>query len=266
MSTDRIDALHAELESGVAALIDSETWQSWLATAAKFHTYSFNNQMLIAVQCPAATHVAGYRAWQALGRNVRKGEHSIGILAPNTRRVKDAITGEESRRVTGFRVASVFDISQTDGDPLPVEPRPVLLQGEAPAGLWDALTALAVREGFTVERGDTGQANGWMQPDTRTIRVSDTLSPAQAAKTLVHECAHALLHAATDYDYSGHRGIAEVEAESVAFIVGSVHELDTGAYSMPYVAGWGKDAAVVAATASNVTRTARAILAATNPQ
>jgi antirestriction protein ArdC len=264
--TDRIDTLHAELETGVAALIDSEAWQAWLATAAKFRAYSFNNQMLIALQCPNATHVAGFRKWQELGRQVRKGSKSIGILAPSTRKVKDDVTGEESRRVIGFRVVSVFDISQTDGEELPDEPRPVLLQGEAPAGLWDALAGMVTANGYALERGDTGTANGYTRPTTSTIRVSDTLSDAAAVKTLIHECAHMLLHADTDYDYLAHRGVSEVEAESVAFIVGSVHGIDTGAYSMPYVAGWGKDAAVVKATAANVTRTARAILAVTDPQ
>jgi DNA primase len=262
--TDRIESLHADLEAGVAALIDSESWQTWLDTAAKFHTYSFNNQMLIMLQCSNATHVAGYRAWQALGRQVRKGERSIGILAPNTRKIKDDVTGEESRRITGYRVASVFDISQTDGEPLPVQPRPALLQGEAPEGLWDAIASMITSNGYTLERGDTGKANGYTNTHDKIVRVSDTLTNAQATKTLIHECAHMILHDHEEFDYAAHRGIAEVEAESVAFIVGNVHGLVTDAYSMPYVAGWGKDASVVAATATRVIKTSRDILKVTN--
>jgi len=260
MSTDRIEMLHKELENGVAALIDSAAWQEWLITAARFRTYSFNNQMLISIQCPNATHVAGYRKWQEMGRQVRKGEKSIGILAPNTRKVKDAITGNEERRVIGFRAASVFDISQTEGEPLPVEPRPVLLEGNAPDGLWNAIAAQIADNGFTLERGNTGNANGYTRPDTKIVRVSDSLSDAAATKTLIHELAHSLLHCHEEYDYAAHRGIAEVQAESIAFIVAGAFGMDSGVYTMPYVAGWGKDAKVIADTATIVLKTSRRII------
>lgn len=266
MAADRLETLHAELESGVAALIDSDAWQAWLTVASKFHNYSFNNSMLIMLQCPNATHVAGFRRWQELGRQVRKGEKSIGIFAPSTRKVKDDITGEESRRVIGFRVVSVFDISQTDGDPLPAEPMPVLLQGDAPAGLWDAVAGILAANEFTLSRGDTGHANGWTRHSTKEIMVKDSLSDAAAVKTLIHECAHMMLHNSDEFDYFAHRGIAEVEAESVAYIVASVHGLQTDDYSLPYVAGWGQDVAVITATAARVIKTARAILAVTHPE
>jgi len=264
--SDRLESLHNDLEAGVASLIDSDAWQNWLTVASKFHRYSFNNQMLILIQCPNATHVAGYRKWTELGRQVRKGEKSIGILAPNTRKVKDANTGNEERRIVGFRAASVFDISQTDGEELPVEPRPVLLEGNAPDGLWDAIAGIITGNGFTLERGDTGAANGWTNFDIKTIRVSDTLTDAQSVKTLIHECAHMMLHNHEEFDYAKHRGIAEVEAESVAFMVSNVHGLDSGQYTMPYVAGWGKDSKVIADTATRVIKAARDILKVTNPE
>jgi len=264
--SDRLETLHKELAAGVAALVTSDDWLAWLKVAAKFRRYSFNNQMLILLQCPEATHVAGFRAWQEMGRQVRKGEKSLGIFAPSTRKVRDETTGEESRRVVGYRVVSVFDVSQTDGDPLPEPVRPVLLDGEAPAGLWDALAALVTGDGYALERGDCGQANGWTKADPPTVRVRDDVSDAQAAKTLAHELAHVRLHMAPDYNYGQHRGLAEVEAESVAYLVAAAHGLPTGGYSLPYVAGWGEDAAVVTATASRVIATARAILAVTDAE
>ena len=268
-TTDRLETLHAELERGVSALIDSDAWQAWLKIAAtdKFLSYSFNNQILIMLQTDGkATHVAGFKAWQAIGRQVRKGERSIGILAPNTRKVKDEITGEESRRITGFRVASVFDISQTDGEPLPERPRPVLLEGQAPQGLWDALESIATGNGYNVTRENCNGANGVTIPSMRAIMVRPDVSDAQACKTLAHEIAHMMLHTDGDNLTITHRGIGEVEAESVAYIVGNVHGIDTGGYSMPYVAGWGEDAAVITATASRVLKTARDILKVTSPE
>lgn len=262
MSTDRLDALHADLQNKVANLATSDAWQAWLQTAAVFHNYSLNNQLLILSQRPDATRVAGYRAWQALGRNVRKDERSIGILAPMTRKVRDADSGEERQRMIGFRVVSVFDVSQTDGDPLPAAPRPTLLDGDAPEGLWDAVAAIVTSNGFTLERGDCGSANGITYPDERRVRVSDSLQPAQAAKTLIHECAHMLLHA-TDPEalWSPHRGVMEVEAESVAFIVAAACGLPSDAYSLPYIVGWSDgDASAVAATAARVLKTARTIV------
>lgn len=259
--SDRVDALRAQLESGVTALVTSESWTAWLDTAAKFRTYSFNNQLLIALQCPTATRVAGYRAWQSLGRQVRKGEKSIGILAPSTRKVRDAVTGDEESRVVGFHVVSVFDVSQTDGEPLPVEPHPTLLQGEAPSGLWDALAAIVADNGYALQRGHCNGANGYTSPSERVIKVRDDVSDAAAVKTCAHECSHMLMHTDGDDLTISHRGVAEVEAESVAYIVGNYFGLITESYSLPYIAGWSDgDMAVVKSTAQRVTKTARAII------
>jgi antirestriction protein ArdC len=261
MSATRLDTLHATLEAGVAALATSEAWSAWLTTAAAFRTYSFHNQLLILSQRPDATRVAGYRTWQALGRQVRKGETSIGILAPMTRKVT-AKDGSEERRMVGFRAVSVFDVSQTDGDPLPVKPVPVLLEGDAPAGLWDAVAGVITGNGFALERGDCGTANGITYPDARVVRVSDALTDAQACKTLIHECAHMLMHADSDADHF-HRGVLEVEAESVAFMVATACGLPSDAYSLPYIVGWSNgDPKAVAATAARVHATARRILTA----
>ena len=128
-----LEVIHHQLESAVEHLVDSDEWRAMLEVAARFHTYSINNQLLIYLQCPQATRVCGYRAWQRVGRQVRKGERGIQILAP-CRRVKalESEVSDEPERVqvlTGFRVVRVFDISQTDGDELP-EVAPRRLTGE----------------------------------------------------------------------------------------------------------------------------------------
>ncbi len=172
------------------------------------------NLLLIGAQAPQATRVAGFRTWQSVGRQVRKGERGIAILAPCTYRPKTADradraeptgpAGPESaatcsggaapdaggkKQVRGFRVVHVFALNQTEGAPLP-DVAPSLLVGQAPAGLWDALEGQVLGHGYTVHRGDTGRANGWTDPTSRTVRVSGGVDDAQAVKTLIHDRAH----------------------------------------------------------------------------
>lgn len=288
--TAKLEALHERLAAQVAALRTGEDWARWLATAARFHDYSFGNTMLILAQRPEATAVAGYEAWKALGRQVDKGEKGIAILAPVVRRAAVDPGVDESRpdqsesdapgqnastsarRVTGFRAAYVWDVGQTSGAALPQEPAPQQLQGQAPDGLWESLTGAVTAAGYTVERGPCGGANGVTIPATRTVRVRDDVNDAQAVKTLAHELGHVLLHthAGTDGEPSAAlpcRGVVEVEAESVAYLVSAVHGLDSGAYTFPYVAHWAEGVAgqaaedVVRATGERVLGTVRRILA-----
>jgi antirestriction protein ArdC len=273
----RIEDLQAEIETGVAELVAGEGWQRWLTVAAKFPRYSFRNQLLVLRQRPDARVVMGYRAWQALGHQVRRGEQSISILAPCTYKTKtkgseleadlsgDDHADDKPRRVLrGFRVAHVFDITQTDGDAIQPPERPQLLEGEAPAGLWDALAAQVHRAGFTLTRSEiAGSANGVTNFATRTVTVAAHLAPAQAAKTLAHELAHVTMHTGTEYA-TGCRGQAEIEAESVGYILCSTAGLHSAAYSFGYVAHWaGGDPKALRQTADRVITTARAILEAT---
>jgi antirestriction protein ArdC len=253
--TDRAADLHRQLEAQLAELVTSQDWSRMLATAAKFHHYSPSNVLLILCQRPDATRVAGYRTWQSLGRQVRKGEHGIKILAPVVRKV-ETDDGDEVRRVVAFTTATVFDIASTDGEPVGLV-SPSLLEGEAPAGLWDDLAAQVAALGFTLERGDCGSANGWCSFESTTIRVRDDVDEAQATKTLAHELAHAMLHAASDLS----RAVKEVEAESVAFVVCQALGLGTSGYTLPYVGSWsGGDLELVHRTADRVISTASAIL------
>jgi antirestriction protein ArdC len=241
----------------------------YLAFAARFRQYSFNNTLLILLQCPTATRVASYRKWGELGRQVSKGEKGLSIFAPMMRKREDAASGEEKTYLSGFRLVSVFDVAQTEGDALPEDPaKPVLLEGEAPEGLYDALVSIVAGAGYSLQVGPSEHGeNGFTRPSDKVIQVTEGLSEAQSCKTLIHEVAHMLLH--TDdkeltQDALLHRNVAEVEAESVAHIVATVHGLATEDYTVPYVAGWSNGKTeVIAATADRVLKTAKQILATT---
>lgn len=277
-----LDQLHTMLADQVRQVESSHGWQAWLRFASSFHTYSFSNTLLIYAQRRNATAVAGYRGWQARGRQVRRGETAIRILGPVTRRVElldthgrpvldDHGQPHTQTQMLGVKPVSVWDVSQTEGDPLPEPPRPVLLRGEAPPGLWDSLTQLIQGEGFTVTRGDCGGANGITMFDRREVRVRDDVDDLMACKTLCHEAAHVLLHA----DTTGFecRGVREVEAESVSYLTLASHQADSSQYTFTYVTGWAQQAAgpggdvaeVVRATGQRVISTAHRILHTTQP-
>ncbi|MEU5143681.1 ArdC-like ssDNA-binding domain-containing protein [Streptomyces sp. NPDC021139] len=267
--------LKARLDAKVTDLTDSEAWRAMLRAAVGMGRYSFRNIMLILLQRPDATHVAAYREWQKRGRQVRKGERGIRILAPMEMRRRDEETEQPSedddRPRIVFRPVSVFDISQTDpiegeGNPADV-PAYQPLTGDAPEGLWDLLAAYATAQGYTLERGDCGSAEGWTDPATRTVRIGGTEQDAAATAVLAHEVAHiACGHLdAAPGEYRRHRGRMETEAESVAYIVAATHGLETSTQSARYVAGWASSgdidaAAVLQETGQHVMKTANAIL------
>jgi antirestriction protein ArdC len=224
----------------VESIASGDDWKRMLKVVSKFHRYSFNNHLMIFLQRPDATVVAGFNRWKSLGRFVRKGEKGIAIFAPcKYKTTVKTENGDETtlQQVRGFRVVHVFDISQTEGDELPDLDaiRPKLLAGAAPEGIWDALASHASLIGYEVIRYQRGSENGYCDFTDKKIAVRPDVSPAQAVKTLIHELAHALLHA----DQAPRsREIAEVEVESVAFIVCEAIELDSGDYSFPYVTRW----------------------------
>lgn len=270
-----MEGLHESIAEQVEALRNSEAWARFLAFAQAFHRYSVNNLLLILAKNPEATHVAGYRKWQELGRQVRKGEggpNAIRIFGGREVRetVEDERTGEESeqRRVKFFPV-SVFDISQTDPiDPDADDPSTLAqrLRGDDPLGILAAVTDYLTGKGWTVEREPIpGNTNGYTAIDgSNRVVIDADLSPAQAAKTALHEAAHVELHAEEDRaEYVMHRGIKETEAESVAYVVAGVLGLDTSAYSIGYVAGWSNcEADTIKQTAANVIRTAHQLIEA----
>jgi DNA primase len=281
-----LEELDSRLADQIAQLTSGADWQAWLRLAARFHAYSFSNTLLIHAQRPDATRVAGYRAWQSLGRQVQKGQRGIQILAPITRRdaadsageegssqpEADATDGDAERRqgrhVVGWRVTHVWDVSQTSGAPLPERPKPNLLHVQAPEGALDALVAQIETAGFAVQRGDCAGANGYTHFAQRVVRFRDDIDDAHALKTLAHELGHVVLHdpGREDRTTRNCRGVAEVEAESVAYLVCAHVGVETGDYTFPYVAGWadqadGRDpATVVAATGQRVLSAANSIV------
>jgi hypothetical protein len=260
----QLQAVHDQLTASVEALSSSDAWARMLSVAARFHRYSPNNVLLIAVQRPEATLVAGYRTWQQLGRQVHRGEQGIAILAPFITRADPEPDQETTGKVLrGFRVTHVFDVSQTDGKALP-ETGPSLLAGGSPRGLWDRLADQVHAAGFTLDRGDCGAANGYTDHNRRHVRVREDVSPAQASKTLAHELAHVLLHGPDQPTRERH--VAEVEAESVAYVVTAAAGLPTEGYSVPYVAGWASgNADLVRDAATRVLSTARHIIDRAGP-
>jgi antirestriction protein ArdC len=260
---DRLKEAHKRLTAAVESIASGEDWQRMLRTAAKFHRYSFQNQLLISFQNSDATLVAGFNKWKSLGRCVKKGEKGIAIFAPCSYRTKiEDDNGEEKsfQQLRGFRVVHVFDILQTQGDPMEDLDaiRPKLLDGDAPEGIWDALVTQADAAGFEVVRDQRRNENGYCDFVDKKIAVRPDVAPAQAVKTLVHELGHALLHG----DEVGRsREVQEVEVESVAYIVCDALGLDTSDYSFRYVAAWSDgDVAKLKETGKRVVDCARAIL------
>ena len=191
--------------------------------------------MLIALQCPGASTVMGYRAWQAQGRQVRKGEKSIKILAPCFRKVENKETGEDEKKLVYFRTVAVFDVSQTEGEEVP-SPCQRLEGGDSE--LFDRLRAYSEKQGVDVELiSIPGSTNGYYDCVGRHIRIEKTNSQAQQTKTLAHEIGHSLLHSDLSRDEQS-REDRELEAESVAFVVCAHFGLDTSSYSFGYVAHW----------------------------
>lgn len=238
--TERLRAAHEKLLQAVAEIASGEDWKRMLQVISKFHRYSFNNHLMIFLQRPDATIVAGFNRWKSLGRFVKKGEKGIGIFAPCRYKTKvETDLGDETsmQEIRGFRVVHVFDISQTEGDELPDldAVRPKLLDGDAPQGIWDALVEHAASLGFEVVRDRRGSENGYCDFLKKTIAVRPNVSPAQGVKTLIHELGHALLHCEGPIKS---REVAEVEVESVAYIVCNAIGLESGDYSFPYVTRW----------------------------
>ncbi len=280
----QVEQLHELLAERVGSLDNSAEWEAYLRFARGFTNYSFLNRLAIMCQRPDASAVCGYRSWLAKGYQVRKGETAIRILGPITRRVplldpsgRPILDPDgrprETRELIGTKAVAVFDISQCDGPPVPEPPKPVLLTGQAPPGLWDSLAELVGQQGYRLERGDCGGANGITSYTDRTVRVRDDVDDAMSVRVLAHELGHVLLaDPTTAQGLVDCRGVREVEAESVSFMVVGAHGLDASQYTFRYVTGWASQAAgdltpeqVVRATGQRVIAAVDKILAHTKP-
>ena len=274
---EQIKALTDQLEKGIKEVFTSEKYKAYVSTMEKFHSYSFNNSILIYVQKPNATMVAGFKTWQSLERQVKKGERGIRIFAPRPYKVirdveaVDPGTGEvlldpngkpimekEERSYVRFIPVKVFDVSQTEGKALPTLTEE--LQGEAQN--YEALMA-AIKEAAQVPiRFDTwaDSKKGYYNLTNQEIVIKSGMSERQTVKTAIHETAHSILH--TDKEHLKDSATMEVEAESVAFVVCQHFGLDTSDYSFGYLASWssGKELPELKASLQTIQKTSDGLI------
>ena len=281
----KVKEITDKLEEGLKELFDSEKYRSYLSTMSKFHNYSVNNTLLIAMQKPEASLVAGFRAWQKnFNRHVNKGEKGIRILAPTPYIIKeerdklDPVTGEVMLdkegmpqteevevKIPAFRAVSVFDVSQTDGEPIPeLEAKELLSTVE---GYEDFIKAVTYVAPATISFEDIpGSSRGFFSPTENRIAVQEGMSESQTLKTMVHETAHSMLHSKeVDSDILvpvKDRNTKEVEAESIAFTVCSHFGIDTSEYSFGYIAGWssGRDMKELKSSLDTIRKTASELI------
>lgn len=252
----KIKELTDQLEKGIKEVFVSDKYKRYLSTICKFHNYSVNNLLLIAQQKPDASYIAGYKTWETMDRHVMKGAKGIMILAPSPYKktvyadATDPDTGLPKRDAQGnlvkerkeityasFRAISVFDISQTEGKPLPELAEE--LQGQIPdyMVLMDSIKAVAPAP-IRFDNWDDAK-KGYYHLTDQEIVIKSGMSELQTIKTAIHETTHSILH--KDKDHIKDSATMEVEAESVAFILCQHLGLDTSDYSFGYLAGWSSD-------------------------
>ncbi len=276
ITNDRQRQVLQLLEQGTEAVLTSAGYQAYLKTMARFHRYSFSNSMLIHAQNPDATRVAGYRTWQSLGRQVRTGEKAIKIFVPFRKKREDAETGEDAYRVTGFGLGNVFDVSSTDGEPLP-ERAPLIESTEVTdvsREVNERLSRWGIDEGIILESKELhGHAHGFWNPTNRQIVIRKSAADVDEngeeyplvdpftiskTKTLAHELAHYI----ADHKNGDDRRDAEVVAESAAFVALDHFGLSTPNYTFGYVANWAGDMGRVRANLGEVQRIAAILITA----
>lgn len=275
--SEQIKGITEKLQQGIENLFDSDTYKNYLKTMSKFHSYSLNNTLLIAMQKPDATTVAGYGTWKQMNRQVVKGSKAIKILAPCIYKRKDIadIAGtpdksiadkdisESEKVLIGFKVANVFDISQTEGEPLPEITHK--LQGNVDE-YSDFMEALNQFSPVPIEFKEIeGSANGYYHLVDKNIIIDKNMSQMMNCKTAIHEITHALLHdkdTGLEKDNLPNKETKEVQAESVAFTVCHYYGIDTSDYSFGYIGGWssGKDLKELKASLETIRQTAQTII------
>ena len=280
----RVQELTDKLEQGLQDLFNSDSYCNYLSTMSKFHNYSFNNTLLIAMQKPDATLVAGYKAWQKnFERHVNKGEKAIRILAPAPYKIKeerdkiDPVTQEllldkdgnpqkEEVEITipAFRAVSVFDVAQTDGKPIPELAAKELLSDVE--GYQDMIRAVEAISPVPIELEEiAGDSKGYYDREAKRIAVQENMSESQTLKTMIHEVAHSKLHSKEveqDEQMKKDRNTKEVEAESIAYTVCQHFGIDTSDYSFGYIAGWssGRDTKELRSSMDTIRRTASELI------
>lgn len=253
LATSTLDQLAAALERGQSAQL-----KAFLAAAGRFHRYSFRNVMLISAQCPEATRVAGFNAWRKLGRFVRKGEKGIAIIAPIVlRRTEDSVPDIESTESSiRFKATHVFDVAQTDGEPLPEVAETLGDPGDA----LDRLKAFVAEQQIALEYADDlGGADGLSKKGSILLR--NGMSAANEFSVLVHELAHEMIHVGESRTNTS-KDTRELEAEAVAFVVSQAIGLDATGAASDYIQLYRGDRDALLRSLEVVQRAAAHIIAA----
>ena len=252
-SESKLKELTDKLEAGIREVFSSQRYKDYLKVMSRFHGYSYNNTMLILLQKPDASLLAGYKTWQGMERNVKKGEHGISILAPSKKRFTkymDKIDKETRKPVFDqdgnpvkvrkeieyltFHPTTIFDVSQTEGKPLPSITEELEGQVTNYPIIMDSLKEVAPAP----IRFDTWEESkkGYYSPSLNEIVIKSGMSELHTVKTGIHEIAHSILHSGTNNLKDS--ATMETEAESIAFIVCSHLGVDTSDYSFGYLATW----------------------------
>ncbi|WP_456110914.1 ArdC-like ssDNA-binding domain-containing protein [Roseburia inulinivorans] len=272
MKQEKIKAAFEQIEEGLAAINTDKDWLQFLGFQSRFYSYSIGNTMLIYKQNPDASFVKGYRAWNDLGRYVKKGSKGIAILAPCVRNTKaendvadrlnckNDADEKDKKVVTGFRIAYVYDIADTDGSDefLPVLVKGVSGNSDRERDIYEKLRDIVSQEHLVLEVSGT-VPKGSYNIETGIISINTDYDYLQRIKTLLHEYAHAV-------DFTMNPGedikknVREMVAESVAFVVMQYMRFDTSAYSIGYIKSWMKDAEELKNVAATVQKIASNII------
>lgn len=256
---ERVNALLNELEDGIKDLYESDKYKEYLLVMSRFHNYSYNNLVLIYMQCPTATNIAGFESWKrSFHRYVKKGEKAIKIIAPEFIKKEVEVTKKDSvgnviydengnpakdkkvQEYIHYRITNVFDVSQTEGEELPT------LTHKLNSDVTDYKAIVkAIKEVSPVPikiESYQGNSNGYYDIDKKEIHIQADMSESQIIKTMLHEVAHSILH---DKEIGECKNVdgqtKEVQAESIAYCVANYLDIDASDYSFGYVAGWSKD-------------------------
>lgn len=273
---DKTQALLKQAEKGIKEVFESNKYRQYLKTMSLFHNYSPRNTMLIMLQNPNATKVAGFNTWQKIGRYVKRGEKGIKIVAwaPRSVEVETKIkdkdgnyildeNGKEKTALTrqqipNYKAVTVFDVSQTQGEPLPELTNELKASVKNYTDYYNSLSKISKYSINFVDQSVLGTAKGSCNHSDKTIKIKKDMTESQTIKTLVHEIAHSRFHSNSEIS----RQQKEIEAESVAFVVCEHLGFDTSDYSFPYLAAWsaGKELKVLENSLSNIQREANALI------
>lgn len=257
---EKMDCITKMLQEGVESVFCSERYADWLRVCSRFHRYSLNNQILILMQAPFSSQVAGYRAWQDMGRQVKKGEHGIMIMAPmKIKGKKDDPDHTEENDLLLFKPVTVFDISQTEGPDLPSLTSELTGDSRSFGHVIEQLCRFSIVPIRFTDELPPG-VYGCFSSAEHAIRVRASIHGQHKVKTLIHEIAHSLLDG--DPNNRIDRQSMEVRAESIAFVVCNAIGIDTGEYSFGYIAGWssGKEMDELKATMQDIRQVSDQIL------